>query len=270
MAKKHLTSRNQSSTNYSKQKAVSFLKFLALIFPLTAYTVITVFVFPSPNSGFIALGIAGSISFGLGLVNIAGRLDDSNLGIEISLILLGLGGIMIGISSVIMYVPAIYTKIDEQQVSFCFLIWTVIFVSIIYYLFFRGAVKRYMRGLGASKSRISDALKGMVNFWLYKAANDTFGLKWIYHVNKLYLFSLLASGVMHLLFGWSRVCAPLVATITVIALAFNLPMWSLVTSTWKQGSSNKNGGYSAHLFVGYLLPAGAIVATIMFTLKMFL
>ena len=267
MAKKHLT-RKQSSTNYSKLKAVGFLKFLALIFPLTAYTVITAFVFPSSNSGFIAVGIVGSISFGLGFVNIAGHLDDSNLGMELSVILLGLGGIMIGISFVIMYVPAIYTKINEQQVSFYFLIWTVISVSIIFYLFFRGAVKRYMRGLGASKSRIADTLKGVMNFWLYKAANDRFGLKWIYRLNKLYLFSILASGVVHLLFGWSRICAPIVATITVIALACNLPMWSLVISTWKQGSSNKKGGYSAHLFAGYLLPIGAIIATIMFALRM--
>ncbi len=266
MAKKHSKVRKHSVVHYSKIKAINFLKFLALILPLITYVVITVFVFPSPNSGFISLGIIGSFIFGLGLVNITGYLDDSNLGAEISGITLGLGGAMIGISSVIMYTPSIYHHIDEQQVSFYFLIWTVIVVSMLYYLFFRGAMKMYMRSQGTSKSRISELLKGKANFWLYKAANDSLNLKWMYHINRLYVFALLISGTLHLLFGWNVFFAPIVAAITAITLSFNLPMWSLVISTWNQSSSNKNSRY-LHLYVGYLLPAGAIAATIMFTIK---
>ncbi len=269
MAKKPSKYKKHSSVNYSKIKVVTFLKFLALILPLITYVIITAFAFPSPNSGFIFLGIIGSIIFGLGLVNIVGYIDDSNLGVEISGVTLGLGGVMMGISSVIMYTPSIYEQINEQQVSFYFLVWTVILVSMLHYSFFRGAMNRYMRSQGVSKSRISDLLKGSANFWLYKAANDSLNLKWMYHVNRLYMFSLLLSGTLHLLFGWSKFFAPIVAAVTVIALSFNVPMWSLVISTWNQSSSNRNSGFLL-LYAGYLFPVGAIVATLMFTIKAFI
>lgn len=266
MTKKHSYNRKNSSVNYSKMKAAGFIKFLSLILPLVSYVVITVFIFPSPNSGFIFLGIIGSFILGLGFVNIAGHLDDSHLGVEISGITLGLGSVMIGISSVIMYVPAIYTKIDELQVSFYFLIWTVIFVAALYYIFFRSAMKRYMRSQGVSKSRIEELLKGSVNFWLYKAANESLNLKWMYHINKLFVFSFLASSVIHLLFGWSRLVSPIIVVITVFMLTLNIPMWSLVLSTWKESSPNKKNRYKIGLFVGYLFPFGAIAATIIYTL----
>ena len=121
MAKKQSNSKKKSPANYSKMKAVGFLKFIALIFPLLTYVIITTFVFPAPNSGFIFLGIIGSFIFGFGLVDIVGYLDNLNLGIQVSGFAFGLGGIMTGISSVIMYIPAIYATIDEQQVSYYFL-----------------------------------------------------------------------------------------------------------------------------------------------------
>ena len=261
MAKKQSNSKKKSPANYSKMKAVGFLKFIALIFPLLTYVIITTFVFPAPNSGFIFLGIIGSFIFGFGLVDIVGYLDNLNLGIQVSGFAFGLGGIMTGISSVIMYIPAIYATIDEQQVSYYFFIWVVILVSTIYYIFFRGAMKRYMRDQGASKSRISTLMTGATNFWLYKAANDSLNLRWMYHLNRLYVFFLLSGGTLHLLLGWSKILAPIIAINTIIILAFNIPMWSLVISTWTQGSSKKNDGYGIRLFFGYLLPVAAIAAT---------
>lgn len=262
--KKKSNRKKRSSVNDSKMKAVCFVKFLSLMLPLIAYVTITV-LFPPPKSGFICLGIIGSFIFGLGLVNIAGYLDDSYLGIEITGITLGLGGSMIGISAVVMYIPAIYTKIDDHQVTFYFLIWAFISISMLYYLLFRGAMKRYMRGQGVSKSRITALMKGAGNFWLYKAANDSLNLRWMYHINRLFVFFSLVCGTLHLLFGWSKVFSPIIAVVTIITLAFNLPMWTLVISTWNQGSSKKRGGDSPNLYVGYLLPVGAIAAVVMFT-----
>ena len=265
MAKKHSNKKKHTSVNYSKMKVSGFLKFLALVLPLISYVMITTFVFPSPNSGFISLGIIGSFIFGLGLVNITGHLDDSNLGYEISVITCGLGSIMIGISSAIMYIPAIYSKIDEQQVSFYFLTWTVILVAVILYAFFRSAMKRYMRNQGVSKSRIGELFKGKANFWLYNTAHASLNLKWMYHINKLFIISFLIGSVVHLFLGWSRFFSPFIALLAVVILTSCIPMWSLVISTWSQGSSAKKNTYNIGLYLGYLLPLGAIAATILYT-----
>lgn len=261
MAKKQAKSRDKTSIDYSKMKAVGFLKFIALIFPLFAYVIITVFVFPTPDSGFIFLGVIGSFIFGLGLVDIMGYLDNSNLGIEVSGFAFALGGGMIGISAVIMYVPTIYSNIDEQQVSHYFLVCTVILVSLIYYIFFRGAMKRYIHDQGVSKSRISALLKGTRDFWLYSAANESLNLGWRYLINKLYIAVISVCGILHMLLGWSKIISPVIAVLAVVSLVFNIPMWSLVISTWNQKASRKNNGGYMSLFFGYLLPVGAIAAT---------
>lgn len=261
-AKKKVKGKKKTFVYSSKMKAIDFLKFVALLLPLTVYVSITAFIIPSPNSGFITLGIIGSFILGVGLVDITGYLDDANIGGAFSGILLGLGSVLIGISCVIMYIPAIYAKFNEQQVTFYFVIGAFLVASAIYYIFFRGAMKMYMRTQGASKSHISTLLQGTENFWLYKAANESLNLKWRYHINKLYVFLYVVCCIAHLLLGWCKIFSPVIALCTVVLFSLNIPMHSLVISTYDEWPGRGDG---SKLIFGYLLPIGGIAATIILT-----
>ena len=92
---------------------INFVKFLALMLPLVIFIVVTTWLYPAPNSGFLALGILGCFVLGLGFVNIAGMLDEMYLGHLTTAILLLIGAGFVAISSVILYVPQIYSQLND-------------------------------------------------------------------------------------------------------------------------------------------------------------
>ena len=133
---------------------MAFVKFIAFISPLVAYLLLIILAFPAPNSGFIVLGVLGSLLIGLGLVNIAGLIDGMYLGHIITATLIVSGSLFILVSNVITYTQAIYSCLNEDYITFYFIVWCLLAVSGIYYPFFRHAIFLDLRNNGLSKSNV--------------------------------------------------------------------------------------------------------------------
>ena len=84
----------------------------------------------------MALGCVGSLMMGLGLANAVGKFNQLSFGHLVSIITLGSGMLLLLVSSLVMYIPSIYSKLREEYVTFYFIIWTVLLVCGIYYPFF--------------------------------------------------------------------------------------------------------------------------------------
>lgn len=264
MAKKQNKKKKKENPKYG---LIGFVKFLSFIIPLVLYLLIILLICPSPNSGFIFMGVIGCFIFGLGLVNVAGLLDDGYLGHLLTFIPILIGSLLLGISSLIIYTPSIYSKIDEHQVSFYFLSLAVLLVSIIYYVFFRGAVSNYLREKGLSKTKIKELTKGTRNFWWYEKINETYKVNWVFHLNKAYTIVYIATLLLHLFLGWWSMLIPMITILVCLVLALNIPMWYLVVRTRRQVSSKKSDNTMLFWLGGYLFPTLAIIAIIMFCFK---
>lgn len=212
---------------------IAFLRVSALLFPLPLYLLFTVFLFPAPNSGFFVLGIVGAFAIGLGLMNIAGLYDDTYFGHAITGIALGVGSLLILVSSFIMYIPSIYSEFDERYVTLYYLLWIAQVVCAIWYMFFRKGVQQSLRGKGISKTAIEKALKGCRNFWWYEAIQSEFNIGWIYHLNKAFTILLPVTCVTHLLFGWMKIVSLVVAVGCCVLCLICEPMWMLSHSSSK-------------------------------------
>ena len=251
-----------------KQGLLAFIRFLALILPIALYIVTTVWLYPAPNSGFLVLGYVGCFVLGLGFVNIVGLLDKMYWGHAVSAILLSLGIGLVATSSVIIYVPQLYSQINEEYVTFYFVIWTMIALSVIYYGFFRGAVQLYLRDKGLSKSKIKKAKEGWRNYWWYEEINQQIGLSWIYYVNKTYTLLFLCTIVLHLCLGWWGVMFSITMAATSLLLMLDVPMYYLVFSTWHQARTEQKKSTRLELLVGFILPIGACIGLISCFIKL--
>lgn len=208
------------------------------------------------------MGIIGCFFIGLGLISVVGVLDNQYWGLAVTSIPLGIGTILILISSFIMYTPSIYSKINEQYVSFYFLIWAILVVSAIYYLFFRKAIYNYLREQGISKTRIKSTMNGARNFWWYEEAHKAFDFKWIYRLNKWFTVLFSSTVAIHLLLGWWYVVSPAVTFGVSASLIMNAFMWNLVVSTWKHGGSDDRNMSAIRLMIGFVLPIAGCIAVI--------
>lgn len=264
----HLKKKNAKKTDTRKQRLIAFIKFLALILPLVLYIVAIVWLYPAPNSGFLVLGYVGCFVLGLGLVNIVSLLDEMSLGNTVSAILLLLGAGLVTISSVIIYVPQFYSQINEQYITFYFVIWTMLVLSVIYYGFFRGAVGLYLEDKGLSKSHVKKAKKGWRNYWWYEELNQQIGLSWIYFVNKTYTLLFLCTIVLQICLGWWSIMFPITMAVTIILLALDIPMYYLVFSTWCLARAEQKKSSHLELLAGFILPIGACIGLISFFIKL--
>ena len=247
---------------------IAFIRFLALILPLVLYIVTTVGLYPAPNSGFLVLGYVGCFVLGLGFVNIVGLLDEMYLGHVVSAILLSLGIGLVATSSAIIYVPQLYSQISEEHVTFYFVIWTMLVLSVIYYGFFRGAVQLYLRDKGLSKSHVKKAKEGWRNYWWYEELNQQIGLSWIYYVNKVYTLLFLCTIALHLCLGWWGVMFPITMAATCLLLVLDIPMYYLVFSTWHLARTERKKATHLELLVGFILPIGACIGLISYFIKL--
>lgn len=181
---------------------VNFLRIMSFLLPLPVYIIITIFIFPSPNSGFLLMGIAGTFFIGLGLLNIVGVLDGLYLGTLLTTIFLGIGSTLIGISSYIMYTPTIYAQLNEIHVTYYFLLWAFLFSLTVCYSFFRMASTQALKETGLSKQAQKKFMKGSVNYWLYKSLHEEGYIGGEYYLNRCFVLLFISVFLVHLLFGW--------------------------------------------------------------------
>ena len=260
--------KKSKKTDTKKQSLMAFLRFVALILPFILYLVATVVVYPSPNSGFLVLGYLGCLILGLGLVNIVGLLDEMYLGHIVTVISLLLGTLLVTASSIIIYVPQNYSQINEEYVTFYFVIWTMLVLSVIYYGFFRGAVRLYLQERGLSKTAIKKAKEGKRNYWWYEELNQQIGLSWIYYVNKAYTLLFLFTVAFQMCLGWWSVLFSVTMVATVVLLALDIPMYYLVFSTWHLVRTKAKKSSHLELLAGFVLPISACVGLILFFIKL--
>lgn len=265
---KRKSRRNNIKEKSNKECIVDFLKVLALLMPLLVYILFIVFITPAPNSGFIYMGVVGSFLLGLGLINAIGLLDKTYLGHIITAIPLGLGALLILISSLIMYIPPIYSKIDTHYVSFYFLVWSLLPISLIWYMFFRKSISLYLRGKGISRTSINKESKGMQNYWWYESIQKNHGLGWIYYLNKSFTILYLSVVTVHLLLGWWKIISPIVALSESCLLILNVPMWGLSVSVQGLIRTPERKVSGAYSILGFLLPAAGSIAVIVYFFKM--
>lgn len=222
-----MSKKKKSKRRNKNPSIVALLRVSAFLFPLPVYLFFVLFLFPAPNSGFLVLGIVGSFAVGAGLMNIAGLYDDNYLGHAITGVALGFGSLLILVSSVIMYVPSIYTKFDERYVTLYYLVWTALIMCAIWYMFFRHAVKLHLRDRGISKTSIDKALKGKRNFWWYEVAQREYSMGWIYILNKGFTILFAIAVIVHMVIGWIKSVSIAMAVVTGLLCLMCEPMWIL-------------------------------------------
>lgn len=219
---------------------LALLRILSLISPLAVYILFITWIFPAPNSGFIAMVCVGSFVIGIGMINIIGLVDNTYLGNTITAKIMAPGICLVVISSIVMYVPAIYSKLNEEHVTFYFLIWILLMVSILYYPFFRHAVGLDLQKKGLSKTRIKKSMEGRRNYWWYDSLKGDMSSRWIHIVNKLFTIAFLCTGIVHLLIGWWSVVFPVITIATCFLLLLNSMMGILFITTWDQTKKYRN------------------------------
>lgn len=246
---------------------MAFLKFIALILPLSIYVLLITCVFAPPNSGFIATSIIGCFAIGLSLVNLVGLLDDMYLGHIVTASLAALGAVLVAVSSVVIYVPAIYTQLNEQHISFYFLVWAILGVLAVYYLLFRYAVGLFLQNDGMSKTAVKKSLKGSANFWWYQAHKERQGFAWIYHINKLFTILFPLVGIVHGLVGWLKIVFPFVTAMICVLALLSLCMYYVVFATWDVVKSSPRKASKAKMSIGFVFPFMALAAIVLYLIQ---
>ena len=233
---------------------INFTKILFFLLPMAVYMIMTVQVFPAPNSGFLCLGYLGCFFIGLGLMNLASLLDGSSFGIVVTLFLVGIGGLFIGISSVIMYTPSIYEAIDEAYVTLWFFLGMTLIVLSIWYAFFRMGFGRRLRSRGYSKSWISKHMKGYRNYWWYESIHKEAEIGWIYFLNKAFTILFPLTFGLLLLLGWWKPFEIAAACATCILCAMAAPLASVAFLSSPDGKSDKSSPDPLSSLVGTIFP----------------
>ncbi len=243
--------------SYEKAKKAVFIKIISFMLPLFAYIAFTCIIYPSPNSSYIVLGIFGAIILGVGLISLCGLKDNMYFGHIVTVSILSVGCLLIGASVLIMYVPSVYAKIDEQYSGFYFLVWISLFLSAVWYMLFRMAIGRKLRSDGFSKTKINELTKGGINFWWYEEVNKEQSLGLLYQLNKIFtiLFALVL--VLQLVVGWAKLFGAVIAVCTCAVCMLNAPMWLISASNQEQNNSEhrttllrKIGGFLFPIFLG--------------------
>ena len=248
---------------------MAFVKFVSFIMPLAIYLLSIIWIFPAPNSGFVALGVLGCMIIGLGLVNITGLIDKMYLGHIVTAVLISCGSIFVIVSSIMIYSSAIYSKLNEIQVSFYFMVWSLLAVSGIYYPLFRHAIFLDLRNNGASKSNIKKRMEGTPNYWFYQSLKDQFSYKWVFWVNKLFIMLFPCVCMFQLLLGWMSICFFVVLVALTALLLMNVTMGFLIFATRNHPTADRTRSSSLAGISMSLFPIVAILALIIYYIKYF-
>ena len=260
MKKKSKSTKNNMST-------MALIKFLAFIFPLIMYLLMILFVFPAPNSGFIALGILGCIMLGLGLVNITGLIDKMYLGHILTVGLVASGFLFLFVSSVIMYTPEIYSGLNENHITFYFAVWSLLMISAIYYPFFRHAISLDLQSNGISKSTIKKGMDGIRNYWWYQCFKNQLTYRWIFWANKMFTILFPFVCLVQLTLGWWSEAFIGVLVVLTVLLVLNFAMGFLIVTTWKQVCINRVHRFPTAILLVLVFPIAATLGLIMYFVK---
>ncbi len=240
---------------------------------IPAYLLFTVFLYPTPNSGFLALGIAGSFIVGIGLLVLCFCLADfkdcSTFGtLLFCCVPLLVGTTMVAVSCVVMYIPEIYGLFDEKYITFYFTMWAFLLVLAILYAFARGNLLHYT---GLSKTVINTSMKGARNYWWYEKLHSSHNLGIVYSVNKWFTSLYVATLFSHVVIGWMRFVMPAIGLMLTASAVLLLILWLSATcsaSKKPDKSSRRNRNYLYALFYCIFI-LGICYASVAATVQLF-
>jgi len=245
----------------SEHQAIKFI-FGAVVFsvPICVYLLVTVFIFPVPNSGFIIMGVVGTCALGLGAVLLFNIIVSKKSRKESRLYILPsvpflIGFILIMISSVILYLPHLYAKFDSAFVDYYFLLWSFFVIPAAVYPFIRMFLTQSLRNKGYSKTIIKKNTTGFKNFWFYDKINEFYDLGAIYTLNRAYLYAFSAGLFLHIILGWWKP----VCVISAMSLCFTFLtgaiLWLLTAFRWRKSVSNFSEGKKSQRYAeGIVIP----------------
>lgn len=253
MKKNHSKKSRKSKSGCNKKTNLPvLLRILALFIPPSLYMICTSFLFTTPNSGLIIMGLFGAVFIGIGLVSIVGFLDKSYFGHFFTSAFLVIGAIIIGVSSLIMYSP-IYLLLDERYVTYYFILWIFLVALSISYVMFRGEVNKYFRSIGIGKNMINKSMKGMRNYWWYENLHRTYDLNILFYLNKIFTIVFLCTVLIHLFIGWLTFISIIMSVLFCLECVIIIVMYIFLSITKKRQHSERATDYT-YVYIGIILP----------------
>lgn len=260
MKKNHSKKSRKSKASCNKKtNLLVLLRILALFIPPSLYMICTSFLFITPNSGLIIMGLFGAVFIGIGLVSILGFFDKSYFGHFFTSAFLAIGTIIIGVSSLIMYSP-IYLLLDERYITYYFILWIFFGALSISYVMFRGEVNQYFRSIGIGKNMINKSTKGMRNYWWYESLHRTYDLNVSFYLNKIFTILFLCNILIHLFAGWLGFVSIITSVLFCIECVIIVGMY-ISLSTKKYRHSERSTDYT-YVYIGIILPLVMLVCLI--------
>lgn len=235
-----------------------FLRISSLLLPPAIYIFSIALFFPGPNSGFIVLGCAGTLFIGIGLSNLAGLIDGMYFGHMFSVTSILAGIFMIGVSSAIMYIPSLYSMVDEKYVTFYFMMLVFLTMPIIWYTLFRGLIKSIFRYRRISKTDINHSLRGKRNYWWYEDLHRKHNLGILYYLNKIFTILYPLTAFAHLLIGWNPRAVHLISVLFIFVCIISSVMWIVGISV----PTEKPKGFATEVALCIILPFAMCYAVI--------
>ncbi len=182
---------------------------ILFLLPMAAWVVLTMFVYPAPNSALLLVGGAGALLMGAGILALTTRGFGRRYFGCVAVPVLFLGAVVTALSALILYSPEIYRQFDEGMLSRYVINLIVTAFLIIGYGLFRGGVQRFLRNKGLSKSRIKKLKKGGLRcYWWYTDVQEDTKMGIAYPLNILFTVVFFVSVPVNLFFGWMRAFIP--------------------------------------------------------------
>lgn len=233
------------------------------------------YIFSGINSSFIILGVIGSFIIGVALFLLVASIEPKAFGIKFhkKLVLIvgiigGIGGMLVGVSAVMLFIPQVSQHFSEKLVSYYFLIWGELLISVLGYALFRPNIKAFYRKQGLRKEEIHVLQKGMKNYWWYISLDRKCPMGNIRYVNGIFTVGYVITVILHLLGGWWEPILTAVGFMTSILLVLcsTLLMWGGAKSGFaplsvkkeKKNEVSMSGVLAYVVFVLFLL-WGAVV-----------
>ena len=203
-----------------------FLRVVGFILPLIAYLILTIAIFPAPNSGLTVLCILGAILVGIGLVNVVGLIDGYHFGYFFTLLFMGVGAVFISVGAILMYVPSIYSALDEKTITKYFIVWITLAVMAIMYFFARRGIIYILRSKKISQTTIKSLMHGKKKFWWYEAIHEQYEMGSVYWINKVFTGAYAIILLIQTTIGWWKPLVDAVAFGTaLLCFLFSALFW---------------------------------------------
>ena len=263
----------------------SFFQIVCCFFPFVLYIVVTTFVCPAPNSGFLLIGALGVFLMGVSLSVLIGlgRKDHRSV-FSFAVGGLAVGTVLICISSILLYIPGVYLLFDKKFIDFYFAHWMFMSIPAIWYAIFRLSLFQHLRNQKTSRTFLKKSMKGLRNYWWYEQLNHETHLGWVYYMNKIFTITFATALGAQLFLGWWSLFSAFIVIVFVASCIPCSAMWLFASmqitqdefgkrfTLWSssiEGKTKRRHGYSSVLHLGgVILPLLVAYASIRLLLRL--